>query len=193
MDFSHVDKAFGDKQVLRDFSLTLPERGTLVLCGPSGCGKTTLFSLLLGLISPDRGAVHTDGKRFSVVFQEDRLLEGLNAVQNIRFVCPQAGPALCASHLALVGLGEEDGPTGSFSGGMKRRVAIVRAVLFGGDVLLLDEPFKGIDEETRERVANYLLANWPGEVILLITHDPEEARLLHAAQIIELGGSTNER
>lgn len=186
MIFDHVSKSFAEKQVLRDLTLPLPEKGVVALTGPSGEGKTTIFNLLLGILTPDSGRVDTAGKRFSVVFQEDRLLEHLSAPQNIRFVCPNIPDERAREHLACVGLAGEEGPVGAFSGGMKRRVAIVRAVLYGGDALLLDEPFKGMDEATRARTASYVRDRWPGDLILMITHDREEARLMGADKILEL-------
>ena len=143
----HVWRSFGEKQVLRDFSHTFPQGELTVVMGPSGCGKTTLLSLLLGLQAPDRGEIlGLEGLKKSAVFQEDRLCENTTAQANLRLVNPSLTREQANQALTALGLGDSlSQPVREFSGGMKRRVAILRALLAPYDVLLCDEPFQGED------------------------------------------------
>lgn len=176
-----------ERPVLEDFSLELPERGAVCLFGPSGCGKTTLLHILAGLTRPDAGIVTgTEGKRLSMVFQEDRLLPWLTAAQNVALALPGSAVlpkreelAAARSLLDQMGLGEaaEQKPD-QLSGGMRRRVAIARALACQGELLLLDEPFKGLDGVVKDRVIHQI-ARMKGEaLVLFVTHDLQEAQAL---------------
>ena len=121
------------------------------------------------------------------MFQEDRLIEHMTALQNLALVAGKASRAQLKEHLALLGLEvEAEKRVSAFSGGMRRRVAIARAIVYQPDVLLLDEPFTGLDEEMRERTAQYILAHMRGKDMAIVTHDKEEARLLGAQKIFTL-------
>lgn len=181
-------KRYGDREVLRDFSMTLPEGRVTCLMAPSGAGKTTLLRLLAGLEAPDAGTVTgLDGLRLGVVFQEDRLLNWLDAVENIRLTAPEQNREEILKELRRFGLGDIAGqPVAELSGGMRRRVALLRALLAPADILFLDEPFNGLDEATRAAVAHATLERIGGRTTLLITHDPDEAALLKA-ETLRLG------
>lgn len=172
-------KQFEGKTVLHDFSARFAPGQTTCVMGPSGCGKTTLLNILMGFLSPDAGRVEGIPVHLAAVFQEDRLLEGFSAHANISFVCPRLPAEVIDRHLAAVGL-TRDGyqPVRELSGGMRRRVAILRAVLARADLLLLDEPFKGLDEGTRAIVADYLRAETAGRTVIMVTHDPDEVELM---------------
>ena len=144
-----LTKRFGGKVVLDRFTYAFPETGAVALMGPSGVGKTTLFRILLGLERPDSGTVSgMDGKSVSVVFQEDRLFPGLTVLQNAE-VAGSGG----AEWLARLGLGEElNARPDSLSGGMRRRVALARALCRDGEIFLLDEPFQGLDPARKREV-----------------------------------------
>lgn len=193
VEIRNLCKAFGAHKVLENFCATLPESGVVEVCGRSGAGKTTLFRILLGLETADSGEIAgLEGWRLGAVFQEDRLLPHRSAVDNVRFVCG-AGEAEILSHLEQVGLGAQAGQrVCDYSGGMRRRAAIVRAVLYPCRALLLDEPFKGLDEETRAQVIAYLRKYCAGRLVLLATHDHEEARAMGAIARLQIGGETNE-
>ena len=137
VEIRNLCKAFGAHKVLENFCATLPESGVVEVCGRSGAGKTTLFRILLGLETADSGEiVGLEGWRLGAVFQEDRLLPHRSAVDNVRFVCG-AGEAEILSHLEQVGLGAQAGQrVCDYSGGMRRRAAIVRAVLYPCRALL---------------------------------------------------------
>ena len=181
-------KAFDGKPVLQGFSATLPAGQVSCIMAPSGGGKTTLLRILLGLEAADSGQIHgLAGLRLSAVFQEDRLLENLGPVANIRLVNPRRTRGEVLAALVAVRLsGCEDQPVHELSGGMRRRVAILRALLAEWDVLLLDEPFKGLDEETKACVLDFVCRAVEGRTAVLVTHDAAEARALGAAQILTL-------
>ena len=147
MKLTHLNFCYGDKVILKDFSLDLPDNGITALAGPSGCGKTTLLRLLGGLEAPQSGTLEAPAApKTAFLFQENRLLPGLSAADQIRVVLPRDGDPL--PWLAAVGLeGEENTLPEALSGGMQRRVALARCLAYGRDkqLLLLDEPFAGID------------------------------------------------
>ena len=151
MRAEHLYKRFGDKPVLEDVSLTVPEGAVVCLMAPSGWGKTTLLRCIAGLEKPDSGTVRDVPERIGYVFQEDRLCGHMSAVENVRLVTGRRMDlATIEAHLTELGLGGQlHQPVEELSGGQRRRVAIARAVCFGGGLLLLDEPFKGLDAETR--------------------------------------------
>ena len=171
MRLENVFFSYGDKRILKDFSLALPDTGVTALSGPSGCGKTTLLRLLAGLIPPESGRVQAPGlEKTAVLFQEDRLLPGFTAATQIRAVLPKG--AEVKAYLEAVGLAAEaDSPVEALSGGMKRRVALARALAYAGDksLLLLDEPFTGVDADNARRVMARLRGL--GIPIVLSAHD----------------------
>ena len=149
MKLTKLNFCYGDKVILKDFSLDLPDTGITALAGPSGCGKTTLMRLLAGLEAPQSGTLEApQGRDTAFLFQENRLLPGLSAGDQIRVVLPRGEDPL--PWLAAVGLGDEAATLpDALSGGMQRRVALARCLAYGRDkkLLLLDEPFAGIDPE----------------------------------------------
>lgn len=175
-----VSKRFGEQTVFCDLSMTFPSGRASCVMGPSGCGKTTLLRLLMGLETPDAGKAFCEGT-VSAVFQENRLLESLTAPGNLRFILGRGKQEAINGILDELELGDTaDKPVKTFSGGMKRRVAIARALIMEHDVLLLDEPFKGLDEELKARTAEIILRREAGKTVILVTHNPAEAQLLGA-------------
>ena len=178
-----VTKRFEDKTVLEQFSFSVAPGETVALMGASGCGKSTAGKILLGLLKEDAGEVKRP-KRLGAVFQEDRLCMGFDGVTNIAMVTDDGQAAEAA--LKEVGLaGSETKPVATLSGGMKRRVAIVRALLSDGEVLVLDEPFTGLDTVNRQQMMKYVKEKTRGRSVLLITHNTEEAECL-ADRVIRL-------
>ncbi len=183
MEAVHIYKSYGGRAVLEDVSFSAGE-GVMCVMGPSGAGKTTLLRIVLGLERPDRGHVSgMEGARVSAVFQEDRLLPGRTALENLRFVqgtdYDEAGDRAL---LAELGLEDVDGrPVREFSGGMRRRTALARALCVPFDLLALDEPFAGLDEENRRRCLAAVRRYGAGKRTLLVTHAPEDAAALDAA------------
>lgn len=182
LTLNNVSFAYGDTPILTNASLTLPDRGAVCFTAPSGAGKTTLLRLLAGLETPQSGTIDRTADRIALVFQEHRLLPWLTVRQNVEIVCPKGTDV--TPFLADVELSEvADRYPAELSGGMQRRVAIARALAFGGDLLLLDEPFSGLDEALKARVAEALRRRFRDGVIVLISHDPADALLLDATVV----------
>ncbi len=182
-----VTKRFGGHAVLDGFSAVFQPGKTTAVMGASGCGKTTLLRIISGLLLADSGSVRGQGAGFSAVFQEDRLCGNLTAAANVRLVCGgYRSDGEIAEAFAAVGLsGCGDRLSGELSGGMKRRAALVRALLAEGGAVLLDEPFKGLDEATRRQVMDYTREMLRGRTAVIVTHDRAEAEAL-ADEVIEL-------
>ena len=177
---------YGKDTVLRDFSAIFPECEVTAISGRSGCGKTTLLSTVCGLLRPAHGTLTGFGS-CSVLFQEDRLLPFLTAVMNLT-VTTGCTEAEAQKALKQVGFNNEDydKAASALSGGMARRVAIVRAMLAESDTLILDEPFKGLDDKTRTEVLSFVNANRRGRTTLVVTHDPRDAEDLGATHFIQM-------
>ena len=172
--------SYGRQQVLKDCSLRVEPGSRVALMGPSGCGKTSLINVIAGLLTPDSGKVSVNGK-VSYVFQEPALFPWLTAVDNINVVLSDGLETLPRAEqlLEAVGLSDcRDKYPHQLSGGQKQRIAICRALAYGGDILLLDEPLKGLDADTRDQVSALLRQEWTGKTLLLVTHDPSEAQSL---------------
>ncbi len=186
---SDLSKSYGGNKVFERFSGEFPAGKITAVMGASGCGKTTLISLLTGLLKPDGGCVNITpaDAGFSAVFQEDRLCENLTVTANIRLVCgDRRSSAEIEQTLERLGLsGWGDKPVRELSGGMKRRAALARALLADYGVIMLDEPFKGLDEATKAQVMSYCREMLEGKTAVLVTHDSEECQAL-ADKVIKL-------
>lgn len=183
IELHDVTFAYPGRPVLDRVSLSLPEAGALCLFGPSGCGKTTVLRLLARLEKPQDGRITgLDGLRTAVVFQENRLLPWLSVLDNVAAVCGgRAGRTHAASCLEDVGLADAAQlQPAALSGGMKRRAAIARALACDADLLLLDEPFTGLDGSLWQGIASRLLNRYKGRPIVLVTHIEAEAQALDA-------------
>lgn len=186
IELRHLHLSFGEKCVLDGFSFTLPESGVVCLSGPSGCGKTTLARVLAGLETPQRGEIRglAPGET-ALMFQEDRLLPWLSAARNVAAVCSDDA---ARAMLARVGLaGEADAMPHQLSGGMRRRVALARALAFPSRLLILDEPFTGLDDEARQALYPLVRDAAAQKPVLLITHRADELAAL-ADQTLYLSG-----
>lgn len=188
--FDQVGFRYTDKRIAADFSLRLPRRGIVCLSGPSGCGKTTLLRLMAGLEQPESGKlIGFADKRIAVVFQENRLLPWLSVAENVAAVLTgEHIPQRTHAALEAVGLGEAaDLRPAQLSGGMARRAAIARALAYDGDVLLLDEPFAGIDAQLWHAVAVQIRAAYAQRLVVLVTHVEAEAAAM-GASLVRLAG-----
>lgn len=177
---SGISKCYGDNQVLNDFSMEIPQGSICCIMGESGVGKTTLLRLIMGFEKPDSGTIEGTGK-ISAVFQENRLVNWLTTFENVRLVlkgkkCDNVKEHLCR----LLPSNCIDRQAEELSGGMKRRTAVVRAVMSDCDTICMDEPFAGLDDENRALVREYILKNQNGRTILLVTHNREDAEALKA-------------
>ncbi len=181
-----VTLRYGAQTVLEQVTVRFPREAPVCVMAPSGRGKTTLLRVLLGLEKPQAGRAETGGARIAAAFQEDRLLEGLTALDNVRLVCGFGRRELLDA-FAEVGLGpaEADKPAGALSGGQQRRVAVLRAVLAQGcGAVVLDEPFKGLDDGAKARTAAFVLRACKGRPLAVVTHEEEDAALLGAEIVV---------
>lgn len=189
IEFKNVCKSFGENRVLDNFSAIFPKGSRTAVMGPSGSGKTTLLRLIMGLEKCDSGVIEgIEGEHFGCVFQEDRLIEDISAAENLKLIfdgkLPK--PAITAE-LASVELTGENliKPVKEFSGGMKRRVAIVRAMMSDSDTVIMDEPFTGLDEELKDRVMDYIEDSLGARRLILVTHERSEAERL-CERVVEI-------
>ena len=184
-----ICKSFGEKKVLDGFSLDLPDGGRACILGPSGGGKSTLLNIIAELTKPDSGRIECSYTRIAYVFQEYRLLPWLTAKENITAVSGCGSGRACELLEAMELGGDIDSYPDSLSGGMKQRVNIARALAFEPELLLMDEPFKGLDMELRERIVHKILEYHNGALIL-VTHDKMECELMKCSQMYEFGEIT---
>lgn len=182
-----LSKKYADQVVLDKLNLQLPEKGIIGLAGSSGCGKTTLLHILAGLIQPDSGTVDgLKGKKVSLVFQEDRLLPWLTAAGNLNLVIQDMKKT--NEWLQVMGLSEQAGKIpDELSGGMKRRLALARGLAFGGDIILLDEPFKGMDQKLKRKIYPAVQQAKDQALLLLVSHDPGEIHQLCSQVMLASG------
>lgn len=181
----NVSKTYGEKQVLSQLSKEFPAGETTVIMGVSGCGKTTLLRILLGLEKVDSGKVTGMPERVAVLFQEDRLCEDVSAYENIALVLERkkthaqrdAQKCRIEQEAAQVGITADDLKQNvmKLSGGMRRRIALLRALLYDADCVILDEPFKGLDATTKQIVMQYVKEKVAGRTTFLVTHEQAEA------------------
>lgn len=191
LELKNLTLCYGEKTVIEGLSYCFPSSGTLLLSAPSGAGKTTLLRLIAGLEKPTAGEIVSDHRRVAMCFQEPRLLPWLTCLDNIKLVLAERPDADALARLWLSRMELEEVknalPT-ALSGGMQQRVALARALAFGGDLLLLDEPFSGLDEALKRRIAPFLREANPSGLTLMVTHRAEDAALMDAT-MLHLSGS----
>lgn len=173
--FNNLTVTYNDNTVISDFTYGFAN-GNTAITGSSGIGKTSLVNAILSLI-PYEGTIESDEK-YSVVFQEDRLCDNLTAMKNIQLVC--SDKKRITEGFEAMGLSDcMNEKVMTLSGGMKRRVAILRGVLADYTTLIMDEPFKGLDNDTKLSVMNYVKKMTSGKSVLLVTHDLSEANFFN--------------
>ncbi len=187
IELKNIAFSYNDLQVLNNFNLTVADGECVQLYGVSGSGKTTVARIILGLETADNGQIVVPQK-ISAVFQEDRLLENLDVLKNIRLVLTKEQYSFADKLLKEFGLYDvRKKRVSALSGGMKRRVSLVRAIAYGGDALILDEPFNGLDTENKIIAATIIKREFinKNKPVLLITHVKVDAELL-GAKIISI-------
>ena len=205
----NVSKVFANPRTgkglvsLNDVTMEIEKGDFLCLIGPSGCGKSTTLNLLAGFELPTRGQVMFKGQEISgpspergVVFQEFSLYPWMTVSQNVAFsirkeASKEDREATAMKYLELVGLADfAEARPNELSGGMKQRVAIARTLAMDPDLLLMDEPFGSLDEQTRRKLDNEVLRLWGGQgkTVLFVTHSIEEAMML-GTRIVLLSAS----
>jgi NitT/TauT family transport system ATP-binding protein len=200
IDISHVSKIFKDAKrnsdvtALDDINLTVARNQFLCLLGPSGCGKSTLLNMIAGFEKPSTGSITVDGLPITapgadrgVVFQHANLMPWLPVWENVAFHLLLSGGqkavrrARAQTYIDMVGLtGFENHYPSELSGGMNQRVGIARALLMNPQVILMDEPFGALDEQTRMDMQNELVRIWQQHqgTIVFVTHGIDEALTL---------------
>lgn len=181
---NHLFKTYGQKQIFQNFSHTFKDQSVTAVMGPSGCGKTTLLSMLMGLAAFDGGTITgLENKKIAAVFQEDRLCENLSALYNLKYVLPKdTNISALKEPLLEAGLTEKDifQPVRELSGGMKRRVAIMRALCAPSDLVIMDEPFQGLDEGTKALMIDLVKNRITNKQVIWVTHSLSEAMALNS-------------
>ena len=179
-----VSKKFNDLTLLKDFNISFEKNKITCLFGPSGVGKTTIANIVAGIIPVDKGHVEgIDNSLFSYVFQEPRLLKWYNVYENIDFVLkdvykPDNRVEIINNYLKMVELSEyKSYKIDALSGGMAQRVSLARAFAYPSHILIMDEPFKGLDNKLKNEMSSLFLKMWSlsQRTVLFITHDVEEA------------------
>lgn len=180
----NITKAYKELKVIEDFSIEFEKGKVSCIFGASGSGKTTLLNILTGLTKMDDGErLNLQDKKFSYVFQEDRLLPFATAKQNLMFVLEdryekKEAVFRAKKYLDVVGLSQfMDAYPNELSGGMQRRVSFARALAYEGDVVILDEPFKGLDQKLKTSLIEFVNLNLKKDdaYVILVTHDMQEA------------------
>ncbi len=179
ISIENISFSYEDKIVFTDYSQSFPIGKTSVIMAPSGFGKSTLLYMIAGLISPSKGNINIpiENPKFSFAFQDLRLIESTSVTKNITLVNSKLNSNneldLCLDALDIKPLAHKKVAT--LSGGEKSRVAIARALMAEYDILLLDEPFNGLDDETKLRTMKYVKEKTANKTVLLVTHNKNEA------------------
>lgn len=187
LEISNISKKYHESPLFEDFSVDVDEGRITCILGPSGCGKTTLLNMIGGIVPPDEGSLNGfEGKRISYIFQDPRLLPWKTVRENIEFVLDKELSAskkleISDHFIRLVELeGFENYYPSKLSGGMRQRVSIARAFAYPSDVILMDEPLKGLDVKLKLNLIRTFTRIWESDkrTVIFVTHDVEEALLL---------------
>jgi NitT/TauT family transport system ATP-binding protein len=182
-----LNKSYNGIDLYKDFNLSFPEGTITCILGPSGCGKTTLLNIIGNISAPDSGRlIGFEGRRFSYIFQEARLLPWKSVQGNIEFVMSSDLSSAERHEQAsrFIQLVDLEGFAGYYphqlSGGMRQRVSIARAFVCPSDIILMDEPLKGLDLALRQNMIRWFAEIWKANrrTVIFVTHDVDEALLL---------------
>lgn len=186
IECSNLCLSFEGRVILNKVSFSLPDAGIFALMGSSGIGKSSLLKILSGLLAPDSGTIRgLDNLRVGIMFQEDRLLPWHTALKNVMLAMEHPSQEEARNLLDALEIGESaDMYPAVLSGGMKRRAALARAIAFSPDVLLLDEPFSGIDEQIKGRISPFIQKS--ASLIIFSTHNVKDAGMMGATNILTL-------
>ncbi len=165
---------YGEQTVIEGLSATFHENTFYGITGTSGIGKTTLLGAIAGLLKYE-GKINTSNKKIGYIFQEPRLFPWMTALENVTCVCNDKEKAKYFLDLLLPDA--HDKYPDELSGGMKQRVSIARALSYDCDILLLDEPFKGLDEQTKASTISTVLEHLQGKTAIMVSHSDEELSL----------------
>jgi len=184
LSIKQLNKNYGENIIFKQFNVELQENSINCILGPSGCGKTTLLNIIAKLDTDFSGKLEGfENKTFSYIFQEPRLLNWFSIYKNLQVILNnyENKEEIIDKYLKLVGLYEyKDYYPHQLSGGMKQRLSIARAFAFKSDILLMDEPFKGLDPKLKKNLIDSFIDLWEQDkrTIIFVTHDIDEAILL---------------
>ena len=181
IEIKELYKKFDNKVVLNNISFTINTKGITGLMANSGAGKTTIINIILGFLNADSGSINNLPNNIAVVFQEDRLLEWLTPLKNIK-ICENIELEEIDKIFTEFKI-DNTKPISKLSGGMKRRVAIARAILYKSEFIILDEPFKGLDDKTKKTVMDIIIKESDKKPILFITHNIDEIKYFNLNNI----------
>ena len=184
LELKNLSFSYKTHPVIRDLSFQFPESGIATLMGASGEGKTTLLRLICGLEKPQSGSIRATHQKLAYAFQEPRLIPWMTCAENVAFVLPtqELSSVNVSQLLRDMELEEfENAYPSALSGGMKQRLSLCRALAANADLLLLDEPFSGLDAALKKRLAPRIKAANPHGLTLIVTHDERDAELLGAS------------
>ena len=179
----HANKRYGEKMVLDGFTMTVRDGEKLAIMGESGRGKTTLLRMIAGLEQPDTGLIRGFSKEdIAYVFQEPRLFDTVSVLKNLTVVSTlpfKEAEKKARELLACVGLAPDaEKYPSELSGGMKQRLALARAFMVDRSILLLDEPFSALDQDTKETMIQFVKDRAKNKTVILVTHDRNDALAL---------------
>lgn len=184
IEIKSLDKRYGDLVIFEGLNLTIPDGEISCILGPSGCGKSTLLNMIAGLESYERGKIFgVDDRKISYIFQDTRLLPWRTAIENIEFSIMSIYPRdevreIANYYIGLVELSEyKDFYPDQLSGGMKQRISIARAFAYPSEILLMDEPFIGLDTDLKNNLIEAFLRIWKEnkKTVIFVTHELEDA------------------
>ena len=191
LELINISKSFDEKKIINNLSYNFKDEKITAILGESGGGKTTLLRCIAEIIKPDSGEIVNDYKKISCAFQEHRLLPWLTVSQNVNLVLEKE-PMEDAQIKKLLDKFELSNIENNFpdelSGGMKQRVSLARAFAHNGDLLLLDEPFSELDEQTSSHIIDYIKKNKGSKTVIVVTHSMRDAQKL-ADEIITFNSS----
>ena len=183
IELKDVSVSYDGQSVIKDLSFTFEDGRIYAIAGASGIGKTTLLGAIAGLVPLSHGEINSTHKKISYIFQDPRLFPWMTALENVKCVCEDEQKA--RHYLELLLPDSADKYPHELSGGMKQRVSIARALAYDADLVLLDEPFKGLDDASKDNTINVVLSALRGKTAILISHDKSELALASDIYVME--------
>ncbi len=178
---------YNEDVIIDGLSYTFENGKNYAITGSSGIGKTTLLNIISGLKKPTRGNVTLENEKLSYIFQEPRLFPWLTAVENVKLVCGSAEKASSLIDTLIKDIDAKEKYPSELSGGMKQRIAIARALSYDGDIILMDEPFKGLDAELKDDVRRFVFEYLKDKTVILVTHDHDD--LVYCDTVLKMCGA----